>query len=516
MDINEKLEKVKSILRKDMVKFGKEISPNKFYLPTPLVHRGIIKLLLDQKIKLLNIIAPRGIAKTALVTIYILHHLFLSEDPGGKVVVIISKTQALAKAILQTIADIINFSAGFRRLFGYHGEQVAKTWREDMLVLDTGDAIIARGTGQPVRGVNVGMQRPTLIVIDDPEDENNTKTIEAMEHNLRWVLSNVLPSGDAHRLRVIVVGTPLHEKCIVSSLAEMKKWKTIHLGNDREKGIALWPESKSIEWLNAEFENLDSVGKAALYYQEYECNLVPGKNAMFPKDNLNFYEKETDIVFISDEPFLKFVNGILLPVNIYMGVDPASSLSQSAFYSTIVPVAVASDMRVYVLDYYRKRVKPSAHADAIEAFYLRLRPRRTLIETIGYQESLRDVLKNRIFIPGLELKENPRDSKGTRYLEMLEPIVSQKKLFIKGGLVEGIYKGPMHELYDELTLFPKAKTKDLLDGLYYACKRMRPPSHSVAEKKIEIPEYEQVLIDYYHKEEEEESALPTYFDPFQE
>ena len=31
------------------------------------------------------------------------------------------------------------------------------------------------------RGIKHGNQRPTLLILDDPEDENNTKTAEAME-----------------------------------------------------------------------------------------------------------------------------------------------------------------------------------------------------------------------------------------------------------------------------------------------------------------------------------------------
>jgi len=505
LSADEKLTKVKSILKKDMIKFGKEIIPIKFYLPTPTVHYDITKLLLDQSIKLLNIIAPRGIAKTALVTIYVLHHLFLSDDPGQKVVVVISKTQALAKAILQTIKDIIDFSAGFRRLFGYHGEIVSKMWREDMIVLANGNAIIARGTGQPIRGINVNMQRPTLIVIDDPEDENNTKTIEAMEHNLNWVLTAAVPSGDAHRLRVINVGTPLHEKCITSSLAEMQNWKTIHFGNDREQGIALWPESKSLEWLNNEYESMKTVGRERIYYQEYECKLIPGHDAMFKKDYIQYYADDAKIIWSNDEAYLQFVSGLILPVNIYMGIDPASSVTQTADYSTIVPVAVTSKYDIYVLDYFRKRVTPLALVEAIENWYNRFLPKITTIESTGYQEMLRQYLRSRIFIPGLELKERPRDLKSNR-LEMLEPYFAQKKVFIKKSQVD---------LYHELTLFPKSKHDDLLDGLYYACKRLRPPNHSIEEKKEPIPEYQQIIVGYYDNKQEEEVSFPTYYDPFQ-
>jgi hypothetical protein len=141
---------------------------------------------------------------------------------------------------------------------------------------------------------------------------------------------------------------------------------------------------------------------------------------------------------------------------------------------------------------------------------IRLKPRRTLIETVGYQESLRDTLRNRIFIPGLEQNENPRDSKTERYIEMLEPIVAQHKLYIMGHLESNSYKGPMEDLWNEMTLFPKCRTRDLLDALYYACKRLRPPSHSLEVVRPKLPEYQQVYIDYYQREEDD--TMPMYYE----
>jgi hypothetical protein len=497
-----KKDQVLEILRKSIIEFGRVVTPVSFYLPTPPIHYEITDSFLKETIKKLLVIAPRGIAKTSLVTIYILHHLWFG-DTGRKLIVIISKTQTHAKSILNTIKNIIEFSNGFRKLFGYHGSQLAKVWREDKIVLDNGDSIVARGTGQPIRGINEKLQRPTLIVVDDPEDENNTKTVEAMEHNVNWILTAVVPALDAHRGRIIVIGTPLHERCIVSVLSTMESWTVMHCGNDQEAGIALWPESKSLEQLREIMNDFKAAGKLRIYYQEYECNLIPGGDALFKKEYIQYYDEDATIEFITDEPYLKFKGGMMLPVNIYMGVDPASTVSQSADYSTIVPVAVTSDLRIFVLDYFRKRVPPLSHADAIESFFLRLRPRLTLIESTGYQNMLRQYIRSRIFIPGLESKETPTDAKDKRYIEMLQPSFAQMKVFIKKS---------MRELEDELLLFPKSKHDDLLDGLYYACKRIRPPSHSIEPVKQPLPEYQQVYVDYYQKQEEEE--LPTYYDEF--
>lgn len=496
-----KKELVLDKLRYDIILFGKTVSPRTFYLETPPVHREIESLFLNEKLRQLNIIAPRGIAKTSLATIFILHHLFFG-DEGKKVVVIVSKTQAHAKSVLSTIKNILDFSPGMRRLFGYHGEQVAAVWREEKIVLDNGNAIIARGTGQPIRGVNQDLQRPTLVVVDDPEDEGNTKTIEAMAANVGWILKAASPSKDTHRGRIIVIGTPLHEKCCVMSLTEISDWTTVHFGNDAETGLALWPESLSLEELKSKRDAFKEAGYIRMYYQEYECKLIPGEDALFRKEYIQYYSDEAKIELRDDDPYLVFPNGVWLPVNIYMGIDPASSVSQTADYSTIVPVAVTKSHEIYVLDYFRKRVSPLALVEAIEFWYNRFHPRLTTIESTGYQEMLRQYMRTRIFIPGLEIKERPRESKSNR-LEMLQPYFAQHKVFLKKSQVE---------LYDELLLFPKSKHDDILDGLYYACKRIKPPVHHIEVEREQLPEHQQVLVEYYDKQEEND--FPTYYDPF--
>ena len=69
-----------------------------------------------------------------------------------------------------------------------------------------------------------GNQRPTLVILDDPEDMNNTKTAEAMEFNLKWLLQSMAPALDAKRGRLAVIGTPQHQRCMVETLVQTEGW----------------------------------------------------------------------------------------------------------------------------------------------------------------------------------------------------------------------------------------------------------------------------------------------------
>ena len=125
-----------------------------------------------------------------------------------------------------------------------------------------------------------------------------------------------------------------------------------------------------------------------------------------------------------------------MPVNVFMGVDPASSVRKTADYSVIMPVAVDEQNNRYILQYYRNRATPMQLAESIIEYFKLFKPVKVRVESVGYQEMLREYLRQRcdeekIFISGLEIKENPRTSKSSR-LETMQPYFAQKKVYIQG------------------------------------------------------------------------------------
>ena len=330
--------------------------------------------------------------------------------------------------------------------------------------------IMCRGTGQQVVGLKHGNQRPTLVILDDPEDMNNTKTAEAMEFNLKWLLQSMSPALDAKRGRLAVIGTPQHQRCMVETLMQTEGWVSKRYNALQDDGTALWQEMWSKEKLEAEKRSLESIGRVSSFYREYQCEIIGDEEQMFKEKYIQTYDGK--IKWIEDESYMEFDSGRLEPVNIFMCVDPARSIKKHADYSTIVSVAVDSKNNKYVLPYYRKRSTPMNLADHILEYFKKYKPVKTRIESVGYQEMLRDYLRQKadelgLFIPGLEIKETPRTSKSSR-LETMQPWFAQKKMYILDNMVE---------LKDELLMFPRGKHDDLLDGLYYAIKNNYPPTH---------------------------------------
>lgn len=468
-------------MKKNMLVFGKICFPAMFSLPTPAFHKTIAKVLQDPNNRKVNIIAPRGHAKSSLVAgVFVLWHLFLT--PGPHMVVLVSKTSGHAERLLETIKNILEYSTTFRALFGYHGVGVAKRWTNTEIVLDNNDMIVTRGMGMQVVGLKHDNQRPTLVVLDDPEDLNNTKTVEAMEMNQKWLFTQLIPTMDAHRGQCVVIGTPQHESCLVETLEKAKDWKSLRFKAIQDDNTALWPEMWSVERLLNEKQSLESINKVSWFYREYQCQIIGDEDQLFKPHYLQRYRGHLiknqvgyeHILVVTHRDGTALKEPERIPVLVFMGIDPASSTRQSADYSVIMPVAVDAQARRYLLPHFRAHVSPLKLAEKILDWFEAYRPIKTRVESTGYQEMLREYLrevsaKRNIYIPGLEIKETPRQNKSVR-LEALEPFFASRQVW----LLE-----TSQDVENELLSYPRGKHDDILDALYYAMKGNYKPWHNL-------------------------------------
>lgn len=475
--------------RDRMIAYYKFINPKAFWASSPPAHYKLQKYLLDPTIKRLNVIFPRGLAKSTIAAEgYPLYHIFMEELPNDqpKLVIICSKTLKHAKDRLAAIKTVIEHSVQFKAMHGFQGEGVAKKWTEEFIQFADGSAIMAKGTGQQIRGVKIDYVRPTLIIGDDLEDENNTSNEDAMSANLDWLLAGTDYTLDDRFGKVVVIGTPLHQLCVVEKLSDMLDWTTIRESylKYKEDGTpySIWSDKKPVETLLADKEAKEHAGKGYVWYMETQCQVIGGDNQLFTPDMIKYYkgdivrqQGENGVLRIYEIDKVKLDEPEELLVNVYSGVDPASSQNRKADYSVIFSVAVDKDGRIFCLPYFRKRVKPMDLAAAIVQNYKTYKPLLTNIETTGYQEMLRDYLKKEVqYIPGLERKNQPRSPKNKR-IEGLEPYFRAGKVYLLDN---------MGALIEELLAFPLGKHDDSLDGLWYALQRYsRPQQEEVLAKE---------------------------------
>ncbi len=323
--------------------------------------------------------------------------------------------------------------------------------------------------------------------LDDPDDENSCATKEQMDKNFDRFLGGIA-GLDMRNGRAIVIGTPIREGCIVSRLRGASGWDTkVYPAYTEEDGQIklLWSAMYSYEWLMNKKTEMKDVGKISKFYSEYMCEIVGEEDQLFKPEYWEGRRFTGHVEIENGETYLVInkKNGLEtkeeIPIYTYLGVDPASSTKQSADYFIVFPVGMDSKRNIYCLPYFRGRVTPLEGAEKIINKIKEIKPKRGGIETTGYQEMLRQYVKERmmeedVYCPGFEQTEGykPKTEKSMR-LEQLQPLFAQKKVWI---MEEG-----MQAFIDELLMYPRGKNDDLLDGFYYATRRMYPPDHQIKE-----------------------------------
>jgi phage terminase large subunit-like protein len=484
----------------DLTFLFKILSPKTFYLESPDFHYELDEVLLDNSKRQVLREAPRGTSKTTKIISKIVHHGVF--EKCDKLVVIQSKTRSESLNRITTIKNTFEYSQVFRDLFDPEGlctSQNAEVWREDKIIVKIRNpfdnqiyrmTIKAIGTGQQVRGALEDSARITLYLLDDPDDENSCATKEQMDKNFDRFLGGIA-GLDMRNGRVIVIGTPIREGCIVSRLRGASGWDTkVYPAYTEEDGQIklLWGAMYSYEWLMNKKAEMKDVGKISKFYSEYMCEIVGEEDQLFKPEYWEDRRYTGHLEVQGDETYLVITRRNNVEVNekisvfTYLGVDPASSTKQTADYFVVYPVAMDSKKDIYCLPYFRGRVTPLEGAEKIINKIREVKPKRGGIETTGYQEMLRQYIKERmmeedVYCAGFEQTEGfkPKTEKSMR-LEQLQPLFAQKKVWI---MEEG-----MQAFIDELMMYPRGKNDDLLDGIYYATRRMYPPDHQVTTNNL--------------------------------
>jgi len=226
------------------------------YAEIPNFHKAIYKDLEDDSIKKLGIIAPRGHSKSTVVSVfYILWRICNSPPDDDYFAIIISESKDQAVNFLTIIRNNLENN---KLLRAYYGNLVGTKWNEEELVTTNSCRILAKGTGQKIRGQIMGNEaitRPKDIVMDDFESETNSNTSEMIDKNIKWITKAVEPSL-ADDGRLITIGTIVHERAYLNRLKDDPEFK-VHFyqaivgakGADLSVGKPLWSERFSMDKL---------------------------------------------------------------------------------------------------------------------------------------------------------------------------------------------------------------------------------------------------------------------------
>jgi hypothetical protein len=160
------------------------------------------------------------------------------------IIEMISDTNDQATRYLADIKHELEYNESLRA--GYPGATGrGRVWKTDAIRLRNGVEIGAYGTGTKLRGrKRDGLHRPSLIVVDDPQNRDHIVSAVQRERTWDWLVRDVSNAGDG-QTNIVVLGTALHRECIVCRLDTVPGWRTRSF-----RSIEKWPERMDLwkEW----------------------------------------------------------------------------------------------------------------------------------------------------------------------------------------------------------------------------------------------------------------------------
>jgi len=436
----EELERRRAIERPGV--FARRYLPHYLKAPPAAFHRELFDLMAADGPRRHAFAAPRGHAKSTLVTLVFV--LWAACTGRRRFILLVSDTETQAEMFLADVRRELEDNDLLRRDFG---DLVGPVWRQGQILTRRGVRIVARGTGSALRGLRSGSDRPDLIVCDDLENDENAATPEQRRKIGRWfrtaLLNTLDPDGE-----VWVIGTILHHDSLLANL----------VGGNPERGVTAWPgkvyraldDDGNALWpalwppaaLAARKREIGSIAFA----QEFQNDPADRADRLFRGEWL----ERPEIWYEQLPPGLEF----------YQAVDPAIGASAAADYFCLMTLGLERGSgNLYVADIVRDHLTFDRQVAAIIERAARFQPVLIGIETVAYQQGLADAVRARAPLP-LESIRPTRD-KVARAMR-LSAIVENAKLRLRRG------DSRMDALREELLLFPHGAHDDQVDALGYA------------------------------------------------
>jgi predicted phage terminase large subunit-like protein len=495
----------------DFLTFRKYYFAHYHSVPDGAMQKELSKLLsraVNKRGSKLAIAAPRGFAKSTLVSLEFVIYCICFKLEGF--IVIVSATQSQATNFLRDIKREFETNEKLRNDFpdvsGVDNKSVSQRWSETEIITANDIKVLAISTGQQIRGRRHGEKRPTLIILDDIGTSETARNPESTYNLETWLTTDALKAGDK-TTNIIFVGTIHHPNSLLGKYTDPKqipgwttriykaiisyaervdlwgKWSRIYLYLDiyngefgpeaakkffhdhKEemlKGVKLlWPDRLSYYDLMAirEQEGYPS------FDSEYQNEPINPRDCVFNVNSLHYWDNE----FESREDLLQRRRQHLL---IYGACDPSLGKDrESGDFSAIVNVAIdCTRAIVYVLDVDVARRTPDDTINTIIQYGKVIEYTRFAFETNQFQEVMAKELDRRAGEQGCCLvieKVNNTANKQVR-IEQLQPLFNSGKIQISKR---------HRALIEEMRFYPKGAHDDILDALEMAVRVAFQKSH---------------------------------------
>jgi len=473
-----------------------------FELPPSPMHTelfGMLQAASESRGQRIAVAAPRGHAKSTCVSLaYVLYEVLCRHE---KFVLLVSATKEQASQLLKHIKDELETNPKLRIDFpeacpgaGPGGKPTP--WRGTKISLQNGAMLHAVGLGQQIRGIRNREARPSLIIVDDLETQDQVRSEEQRIKTREWFEKTLLKIGDSWT-NVIVVGTVLHYDALLAKLLEStqarwtrkkykaliteperndlrERWSAVYSGLQKWEGASgtktarafyehhrramdegaevLWPERDPLEAL---MEMRLTEGRAS-FDSEKQNEPLDLEHCLFNVENFVYWDDEHG----DEENLLKTLGA---RAKFYAAWDPSLGTNpHRGDYSAIVITAYDGRSKTsYVLAADMARRTPDQAIGRILEYARMYRFSYFAVEENGFQVELKKNLKKAASEAKVKLPVTSVVNTGNKQgrIEMMEPRVTQGKIR---------FSRKHKALLEQLRQFPLAAHDDGPDALQMA------------------------------------------------
>lgn len=367
-------------------------------------------------------------------------------------IILIKKNQTLASAKLKEIIEEYKTNPLLRHNFVEIKQENDKVFSVD--VKDENGEIInvrieAYGKGASIRGLSNQDRRPDVIIIDDPQDHEDSRSSVTLEADWNWFLSDIKFLGK--KARIFLIGNNLGERCIIERvITNQKNLKFIGLRKPvMLDGKSTWPAQNTIESIEEEKADFAALGKLDIWYAEKMCQAVSEETRTFNKKDYRYYSPSLIQPFIQECP-------------VFATLDPASSSNPESCLRAIVVNAIKED-NWNILDVKYGRWDSAETLDLIFEVVKQYGLKHFGIEKGHYQQVLepfllKEMKKRNIFFEVIPLEHAKQGTKLER-IKMLQPRFKAHSIWFPEGA----------EWLGEMEAELGGVTKDAIKSQYIDC-----------------------------------------------
>jgi predicted phage terminase large subunit-like protein len=367
-------------------------------------------------------------------------------------ILLISDTYTQSNSLLSAVVSELEANEqilqDFGDITGFAPEKAKdkQRWTTKDIITLTGVRVMALGANAKFRGIRHREKRPSLIIIDDFENDTNVQSSE-QRAKLKALFTRSIMNLGSTVTRFIMVGTILHFDSLLQNLLDQPPpgWFSKLYRAINEAGKAIWPQYWSLETLEKKKAEIGTIA----FEQEFMNNpLDEGARIIYRS---HFYDSV-------DPGFL----------DCFAYVDLASKEKETSDYTAITTVGVHRETKkIYVVAADRIRGSIYQQIDLIYKHFDIYRHMAIEFEEVAYQTVLQQVIQR-------------ETQKGGKYEGRYIPIIPGPKTIDKVQNAKGIaafcengtvlFQPYMHEFNAEIDQFPKASHDDYVDTLVGAVK----------------------------------------------